>query len=71
MGASDGARRGDAAQLLDAVEAPVPDDECSLVLARLRGGQTIAVVVEPPGTQPSASASSIPTMPAASMVDLK
>eukprot|EP00972_Heterocapsa_arctica_P081688 12040461-Heterocapsa_arctica.AAC.1 len=31
----------------------------------------IAAVVDPPGTQPSASASGLPTMAAASMVDLK
>eukprot|EP00972_Heterocapsa_arctica_P083969 12369673-Heterocapsa_arctica.AAC.1 len=67
MGASDGARWGDAARVIDAVEVPVPDDECSLAIAGSRGGQMIAAVVEPPGTQPSASASGLPTMAAASM----
>eukprot|EP00972_Heterocapsa_arctica_P034865 5132075-Heterocapsa_arctica.AAC.1 len=61
MGASDGAWRNDAAQLMHVMQVPVPDDECSLVLAGLRGGQTITAVVEPPGTQPSVSASGIPT----------
>eukprot|EP00972_Heterocapsa_arctica_P089894 13260380-Heterocapsa_arctica.AAC.1 len=70
-GASDGARRGDAARLPDAVEVPVPDDERSLALAGSFGGRMIAAVVDPPGTLPSASASGVPTMTAASTVDLK
>eukprot|EP00972_Heterocapsa_arctica_P100063 14756454-Heterocapsa_arctica.AAC.1 len=71
MGASDGARCGDAAWRLDAVEVPVPDDECNLVLADSRGGRMIAAAVEQPETQPSASASGSATLPAVSMVDLK
>eukprot|EP00972_Heterocapsa_arctica_P029327 4314236-Heterocapsa_arctica.AAC.1 len=66
-GASDGARRGDAVRLPDAVEVPVPDDECSLAIAGSRGEWMIAAVVDPPGTQPLASASGLPTMAAASM----
>ena len=67
--ASDGVPWDDAAER--AVEVPVPDDECGLVLADSYRGRMLAAVVEPTETQPSASASGFPTPAAASMVDLK